>query len=988
MGKRRQKPQNRSARLRSSHSRHKRCGVVVLGMHRSGTSVLTRILNLLGCDLPATLLKADSTNEAGHWESVPIIRLNDRILESAGTNWYDWQEFYPDWFRSPKAAEFREEAIAVLGSEFGASHLFVLKDPRLCRILPFWLDVLDAAGVRPLVVSPLRNPLEVAASLAKRNGFDTGYGTLLWLRNVLDAESVSRGLPRVFTSFQGLRGNWRRVAREAQSKLGVVWPCKPEKAAAEIDAFISEDLYHHRISADVLLDDQSLPEWLGGAYGILSAWAETGEKPADFQSLDRIGAEFAKASPALSRLIAAEQNAAKKARTVATELNQARERITKTEASLASETQRTGRFEQELAAAKNTLAEKDKRIAVLSGDLAAQAQSSEKLHADINSRLQQAEAARANDVQRAARFEQELAAVKTALVERDKKIAALAGDLAAKTQEAEKTQADLNSRLAQAESTRAGEAQRAGRFEQELAAARNTLAEREKRLAALVSDLRLKTQTAEVAQASIVELGGRLQQAETKRTEQSQRAGQTERELTAARNALSEKERKISALVAEVAHESGQARQLENELEAVKRALNEKDNQLAALANELSLLAQASERMAEANAAELLRAQILEQALEELRNEVTGKDNHIAALAERASFHERSAHEVHARLFDAESEKASAAQRAARLESDLANEMQLAGKLKLELDSARDAISKKDDQIVALAAQFEQRMKALESDLASEEQRARHFQHEAGKAKGSLAESERRIAALAEEIKMHAQAKNKAEAALAEAQSRLAQTESALIQRRHEADQTAQELAKAQAELKQMAASATQNEKLVSGLKDHVNLLMADFKERQAHIEALDKKIREQEPAISQLKRLLDERERTVAQLQGKQKEHLDETVKLSRLAIDREQQANAEAEKARLIRDVAAKELGKSIVALLDNHKWSLLPRRVRLKRQMALLDRIGLFDREWYLQFYHDVRESGMDPLRHYAEYGAREGREPNSKFERPKQ
>ncbi len=1009
---------------------------------------MTRVLNLLGCDLPATLLQANVTNEAGHWESLPILQLNDRILQSAGSNWHDWQEFYPEWFRSPKAAQFRDEALSLLASEFGSSHLLVLKDPRICRILPFWLSALEEAEIRPLIVSPLRNPLDVAASLAKRDGFDPSFSSLLWLRNVLDAELASRNVPRIFTAFQGLNENWRGIAQKAQSKLGVVWPCKPDSAANAISTFISDNLQHHKSPPEALFNDPAVSGWLADTYRILSGWIETGELKADYSTLDRIRAEFGAASPAMGRLIAAEQKAASKAKSVATELSQVRDRIIKTEAGLAGETQRAGRFEQELTTAKNALAEKDKRIAALSNELTVQGQAAEKVWADVNAQLQQTQVARASEAQRASRFEQELTAVKAALAEREKKIAALAGDLTAQAQAAEKIHADVNERLLQAEAARANEAQRAGLIEQELATVRNTLADREKRLAALTSDLRLKTQATEVAQASIVELGGRVQKAETERANQSHRAGQFERELVAVKGTLSEKEQNIAALTVELAlqtqaagqmqsrlvevtnqlqamtdahaSDSEQARQLEYELEVAKNALNEKESQLAALANELSLLAQASERMAEAGAAELLRTEMLEQALEALRNELTGKDNHVAALAERVAFHERSAQDAQAGLFRVESEMTDVVQRSTKLEhelqtarhlidkrddqivalvaelerrmqafeSEMASQAQLSGKLEYELEVARNVVNKKDDQIAALATEFEQRVKILESDLAGEAQRAKHFQHEAGKAKGSLAESEKRIAALAEELKTHTQARSKAEAALAEAQSRLAQTESALIQRRHEADQTAQELAKAQAELRQMAASATQNEKLVTGLKDHVNLLMADFKERQGQIEVLDKKIREQEPAISQLKRLLEDREKTVAQLQGKQREHLDETVKLSRLAIDREQQANAEAEKARLIREVAAKELGKSIVALLDNHKWSLLPRRVRLKRQMALLDRIGLFDREWYLEHYHDVRESGMDPLRHYAEYGAREGREPNSKFERPKQ
>ena len=129
-----------------------RIGVLVLGMHRSGTSALTRVLNLLGCDLPKTLMGANKTNEAGHWESLPICRLNDEILSSAGSNWHDWLAFNPGWYSSPRAAEYKEKALALLEEEFGQSRLFVLKDPRICRFAPFWLDVLETAGVKPVVI--------------------------------------------------------------------------------------------------------------------------------------------------------------------------------------------------------------------------------------------------------------------------------------------------------------------------------------------------------------------------------------------------------------------------------------------------------------------------------------------------------------------------------------------------------------------------------------------------------------------------------------------------------------------------------------------------------------------------------------------------------------------------------------------------------------------------------------------------------------------
>src|SRR6516225_2492198 len=85
----------------SAPSAQRRVCVMVLGMHRSGTSALSRMLNLLGCDLPKTLMGPSKGNEAGHWESRAIADFNDRLLESAGSDWHDWTAINPGWFSSP-----------------------------------------------------------------------------------------------------------------------------------------------------------------------------------------------------------------------------------------------------------------------------------------------------------------------------------------------------------------------------------------------------------------------------------------------------------------------------------------------------------------------------------------------------------------------------------------------------------------------------------------------------------------------------------------------------------------------------------------------------------------------------------------------------------------------------------------------------------------------------------------------------------------------
>lgn len=324
-----------------------RTGVLVLGMHRSGTSALSRFLNLLGCDLPKTLLGGDTSNETGHWESLPIVRLNDRILESAGSNWSDWMPFNPGWYSSPKAAEFKEEALTLLDEQFGRSGLFVLKDPRICRFAPFWIEVLQAAKVRPVAVMQLRNPLEVADSLSRRNGFDPAYGQLLWLRHVLEAEATTREIARYRTSYDILLKNWPRVAAESQDALDVSWPRLSLRTGGEIDAFLTGQLRHHSKSPGSVLDNSLLSGWLRETFATLNRWAENGEASEDHATLDRIRAELDAASPAFSQIISVGMDAAEKTKALEATLKTSQEKLSAAQSAVEAKQAQIQSLEQE-----------------------------------------------------------------------------------------------------------------------------------------------------------------------------------------------------------------------------------------------------------------------------------------------------------------------------------------------------------------------------------------------------------------------------------------------------------------------------------------------------------------------------------------------------------------------------------------------------------------------------------------------------------------
>ena len=277
--------------------------VLVVGMHRSGTSAVARVLNYLGCALPNHLSGMAHDNERGFWESPAVRDLNERILESAGTAWDDWVAFDPSWYESPSAGEFRRNAQAVLEDEFGDGPPFVLKDPRICRLLPLWIDAVRCFGAEPLIVSPIRNPLDVAASLEVRDGIDPSIGLLMWLRSVLDAEVASRGLERHFLRYERLLGAPREVVKQLGDSLGMEGREPPAEACTLIDGFLSPDLRHHRAEDSSVLANPDVSRWLRSSFDIVHRWTVGDVRSEDRPALDRIRADFDAAAPAFSRAV-------------------------------------------------------------------------------------------------------------------------------------------------------------------------------------------------------------------------------------------------------------------------------------------------------------------------------------------------------------------------------------------------------------------------------------------------------------------------------------------------------------------------------------------------------------------------------------------------------------------------------------------------------------------------------------------------------------
>ncbi|RDJ25403.1 hypothetical protein DWF00_15595 [Bosea caraganae] len=279
-------------RTRAAPAKHARDGFLVLGMHRSGTSAISGTLARLGATPPKTLMFGGADNPKGHWESNVITAMHDELLASAGSHWSDWRSFNADWYDTPIAGRFKEQAKTLLASEFGDAPIFVLKDPRICRFAGFWLDIFAEEDITPRLILPVRSPLEVARSLKARDGSPLSHGLLLWLRHALDAEAATREMTRAVLPWNAFLKDWQEQASQVALKLNIQWPRLTDLIAAEVDGFLTVELKHENVSNDEAQLHPEMHEWVMASYQALLELASNPESNSARATLDDIRIRF------------------------------------------------------------------------------------------------------------------------------------------------------------------------------------------------------------------------------------------------------------------------------------------------------------------------------------------------------------------------------------------------------------------------------------------------------------------------------------------------------------------------------------------------------------------------------------------------------------------------------------------------------------------------------------------------------------------------
>lgn len=232
--------------------------IFISGMHRSGTSATARICNLLGLDLGSKLMSPGLDNIRGYWEHDVVVARHEELLTAIGMSWDSVAAMPVKWSETLAARNCAAKLEILLDEEFSGKAFWGLKDPRLCRLLPMWTNLLAQRGTLPCLLMALRNPMEVADSLARRDGFSKKKSALLWLRYILEAEKNSRGLRRFFLTFDQLFGDWQQTFEDAAEALCISWPTTTATAAHAVNEFIERSHRHHWASRDESVNDDHM----------------------------------------------------------------------------------------------------------------------------------------------------------------------------------------------------------------------------------------------------------------------------------------------------------------------------------------------------------------------------------------------------------------------------------------------------------------------------------------------------------------------------------------------------------------------------------------------------------------------------------------------------------------------------------------------------------------------------------------------------------
>lgn len=263
--------------------------VCILGMHRSGTSMVSRSLNLLGVNLGEKnkLVGQGKHNQKGFWEYRKITRTQESLLKELGYNWFTPKPLPKKWWERNKVKPYITELKTIVEKDFKGTNLWGWKDPRNSLTLPLWKKLLSKLNMDASYVIVVRNPLEVAASLKTRNKFTYDHSFKLWGLYTLSALLGTFKEKRVIVMYEDFLSDWEKELKVISERLNIPWPEDEEWLKNSMEEFITKDLHHNKSSLQELERNNSVPEWVVEIYKLIQQG-----KASDFVDSDQFTLEL------------------------------------------------------------------------------------------------------------------------------------------------------------------------------------------------------------------------------------------------------------------------------------------------------------------------------------------------------------------------------------------------------------------------------------------------------------------------------------------------------------------------------------------------------------------------------------------------------------------------------------------------------------------------------------------------------------------------
>ena len=232
---------------------NKPSATLVIGCHRSGTSLITRCLSAMGLSLADDLIPARPDNPKGFWEDAGVTAFNESLLNTFQCDWNSVNFIKLDNIRGQRVTQWREKALALIQDHYPADGNFVIKDPKFSLLIPFWQEVFNELEIGTRFLLTYRPPLSVAASLKARNGFSREKSVLIWLAYYHAClKTIPQASPVSVVSYDLFMQHPVDQSKRIQRQLGidnVDWP----SISTFLNDFPDPSLRHHQADGQVPL---------------------------------------------------------------------------------------------------------------------------------------------------------------------------------------------------------------------------------------------------------------------------------------------------------------------------------------------------------------------------------------------------------------------------------------------------------------------------------------------------------------------------------------------------------------------------------------------------------------------------------------------------------------------------------------------------------------------------------------------------------------